>query len=384
MGMARTFFYRKKPVPDREAVRRIVVFHFGGVGDMILTTPALRSLAEHYPNAKISFVGSHINHFRFLARYPFVKDLKEFNVYPLDSRGVFRTRLWNDIAGIAHYLRKEPIDILINLHNPFLIDWWFIEFLVIVLVKPLFSVGVNPCYLRQSIYDLWISELELQGKHYKDFFLEVVGLLGVPTEHKDTEFPVMESDHVSAGEIIKNQGFALENLICLHPSGQESRRWPAEKFKELSLKLGCEDRKILVLGTAADTDLSRIICHDNPYAKSLAGQTTLAQTAAIMKRCRLFVGNDSGPFHLAVAVGTPAVALIGGGPLSFHLYSGKDVKIIKKSVPCAPCDVRVCPNMHCMNDISVEEVETACREMLEKSSRQGKPPINHASASSHR
>ena len=375
MGSLRRLSDKGNLRPAPGTIRRIVVFHFGGVGDMILTTPALRALAKHYPNAKISFVGSHINHFQFLTRFPFIEDLKVFNIYPLDIRGVFHAGLWRSIAEIVRYLRREPIDILINLHNPFLIDWWFLEFLVIALARPRISAGINPSFMKGSIYDIWISESTLVGKHYKDFFLEVVGLLGVPAEQKDTEFPITEADHLSAGVIIKDLGLVPKELICLHPSGQESRRWPAEKFRELSLKFGREGREFLVIGTAADTDLSRIICQDNPHATSLVGQTTLTQTAAIIQRCRLFIGNDSGPFHLAVAVGTPSVALIGGGPLSFHLYSGNGVKIIKNSVPCAPCRVRVCPDMQCMDNISVEDVVNACRHMLEESSGRDVPNL---------
>lgn len=99
---------------------------------------------------------------------------------------------------------------------------------------------------------------------------------------------------------------------------------------------------------------------------SLAGRATLLEFAAVLKRCAVFIGNDTGAMHIAAAVGTPVVGLFGpSNPMEWG-PRGKNVKTIYKGVDCRACFHPTCQRgeQNCMKQISVEEVFRAVREMM--------------------
>jgi len=366
-----TLDQRKKHLPRIDEVRTIAVFHFGGIGDMIVTTPAIRALANKYRKAKITFICSNLNHCMFFKEFPFILDLKAFNVYALDSEALFRFSFWRELRDIIKYLRSKQIDLLINFHHPFLIDWYLIEFLVVALSRSKYSIGANPYFLqRQSIYNRWLSESNLEGKHYKDFFLDIVELLGIVPENSDTEFPLSEEDRLFAESFIREKSLKSKILVSVHPGSSEPNKiWPIARYKQLCHDLINRGRKVILIGSSADQRLGEMISRDNPRVLNLIGKTSISQTAAIIERCSVFIGNDSGPFHISIAVRTPTIGLIGGGYPRFHLYSREDIQVIRKPVSCAPCRNCHCEDKHCMTRITVGEVLEAAETMLSKSKK---------------
>ena len=355
-------------VPVAEDVKHIVVVHFGGIGDTVLTTPALVALAEHYREARISFVGSNIHHCSFLGNFPFINEVKVFNIYPLDARGFVRPSFWKAVSAVVDELKKQPIDLLVNFHSPYLIDWFFIEFLIIYLSKPRFSAGINPYFMKEvSVYDRWVSEDDLEGKHDKDFFADIIEKMDIPVRNRETVFPLTEEDKRLADSFIRDLKLRQDELVCLHPgSTAPSNQWPIERYRSLIAELGRRGLSFIVIGALDEKHIVDAVCRDNPYALNLAGRTTVAQAAALIEKSALFIGSDSGPLHMAVAVGTPSIGLIGGGHPRFHLYSRENVRIIKKPVYCAPCRNWICAQKDCIDRIEVDDVIQASDELLQR------------------
>ncbi|MCX5835245.1 MAG: glycosyltransferase family 9 protein [Deltaproteobacteria bacterium] len=353
-------------VPAAGDVKRIVAFHFGGIGDTVLTTPALVALAGYYRDARISFIGSNMSHCSFLGNFPFVDEVKAFNIYALDSRRLIRPSCRKTLSTIVDDLRREPVDLFINFHSPYLIDWFFIEFLIVCLVRPRFSAGINPYFLKGvSVYDRWVSEDDLEGKHDKDFFADIVERLGIPVRNRETNFPVTEEDRRFADNFVRDLRLRGDRLVCLHPGGTAAcNHWPVERYRRLTADLGRRGLKFIVIGAPDEAHLVEAICKDNPYALNFPGRTTLTQSAALIEKSALFIGSDSGPFHVAVAVRTPAIGIIGGGHPRFHLYCREDIRVIKKNVSCAPCRNWDCSEKDCIRCIEVDDVIRASVELL--------------------
>lgn len=368
MSVICSFAHGKKHAPKNEKIERIVVFHFGGIGDIILTTPALRALANKNKKVKISFICSNLSNSMFLTKFPFISDVRAFNVYALDFKEVLKFFFWRELRSIIRYLHSKPIDLLINFHNPILIDWFFIEFIVVALSRAKYSIGANPLFLKgRSIYNRWVSESKLEGKHYKDFFLDIVELLGIVAENRDTEFPLSEEDKLFAETFIRKYNLESKILICIHPGSNEPNKiWPVERYRQLCINLTNNERKVILIGSSVDYMIGEVISKENENVFNLIGKTSISQTGALLERCSLFIGNDSGPFHISVAVKTPSIGLIGGGYPRFHLYSRDDIQIIKKEVSCAPCRNWDCEEKHCMTQIEVTEVLKAAEDMLNK------------------
>jgi len=363
-----SFNPRKKYAPKDKEIKRIVVFHFGGIGDMILTTPALRALANKYKKAEISFICSNLNNSMFLTKFPFILDVRAFNVYALDSKGFLKCFFWLELWDIIRYLHSKPIDLLVNLHHPFLIDWYLIEFVVVALSRAKYSIGANPHFLKtRSIYGKWISESDLKGKHYKDFFLDIVELLKIVAENRDTEFPLSEEDKLFAETFVREHNLESKILVSIHPGSSEPNKlWPAERYRQLCINLTHNERKVLLVGSKEDFMIGEMISKRNPNVFNLIGKTNISQTAALIEKCSVFIGNDSGPFHISIGVKTPTIGLIGPGYPRFHLYSRDDIQVVKKEVSCAPCRNLNCKDKYCMKQIKVEEVFRATEDMLNR------------------
>jgi ADP-heptose:LPS heptosyltransferase len=366
-----TAIRRNNKPPDPRLTKEIVVFQFGGIGDMIIMTAALRALAQRFKKANISIVCSVFHHARDLLRYPYVKDLNTFRIYALDSKGILNISFWKEIYRTIKKLRSNHIDLLVNFHNPKLIDWFLIEFTVIAASGAKYTMGSNPWFMNtQSIYDKWISESELNGKHYKDFFLQIVEPLGIKPKDYETDFPLLRKDRDFAENLMRRHHLYSDRLVCIHPSSSEEiRRWPREKFREVCKRLGHKNINVVLIGSKSDRVLVEYIARDISSVISLSGQVTIGQSAAVIRKSAVFIGNDSGPFHLAIAVKTPAVGIIGGGLPEYHLYRREDIRIIKKETQCAPCRNSACRHKTCLEAITVDEVLQATADLSERSKR---------------
>jgi heptosyltransferase-2 len=160
-------------------------------------------------------------------------------------------------------------------------------------------------------------------------------------------------------------------LVGLAPGAAfgPAKRWLPERFGGLADRLiGALNADVLIFGSAAERPLAEKIASTMKHTPAIAaGETSLRQLLALMARCRLIVANDSGPMHLAAALGIPLVAIFGStderatGPL------GSRVRIVKRGVECSPCGRRECPiDFRCMRDLSVEEVFRATLELVKR------------------
>ena len=171
--------------------------------------------------------------------------------------------------------------------------------------------------------------------------------------------------------------FGLEKITApifgLNPGAEygPAKRWPAEKFiaaaKEIQQQTNCI---WLMFGGKNDAAITSQIVSQLPSANShllnLAGQTSLRELMALLKLCRVLLTNDTGPMHVAAALGTPVVVPFGSTSpeLTGPIFSPV-AKILKSDAPCSPCFLRECPiDFRCMNDITVERVVEAVLRVI--------------------
>jgi heptosyltransferase-2 len=181
---------------------------------------------------------------------------------------------------------------------------------------------------------------------------------------------VSEPDRAAARELLGRQGAGPAGpVIGLNPGAAYggAKRWPAERFAAVADALASQyDARVLIFGSAGELALAhQVASHMTTRPMILAGKTTLGQLMGLIEHCGLFITNDSGPMHLAAALGVPQLAIFGStseqatGPLSDR------ARIIKHPVECNPCFLRECPtDFRCMLEISVNEVVEAARAQL--------------------
>ena len=174
------------------------------------------------------------------------------------------------------------------------------------------------------------------------------------------------------------QKFGLENIsqpiFGLNPGAEygPAKRWPVEKFIAAAKKIQEQTNCVwLILGGKSDAELAGRIAaeihHSSFIIHNLSGQTTLRELMALLKLCRVVLTNDTGPMHVAAALGTPVVVpfcstspkLTGPG-----LPGDTKHKLLKSDAPCSPCFLRECPiDFRCMNGISANRVLEAVMQI---------------------
>jgi heptosyltransferase-1 len=159
-------------------------------------------------------------------------------------------------------------------------------------------------------------------------------------------------------------GTRSQDMVCvIHPAARwTTKRWPAERFASLADRLVAEQgwRVILVAGPNEREQVAAVTALMRRPHRDLSGHTSLPQLTALLRRAALLVTNDSGPMHLAVAVGTPVVALFGPtDPRAVGPYGSGHV-ILRKEIDCSSCTRQRCVKaLACLTAITVEDVLSA-------------------------
>ncbi|HVB39912.1 MAG TPA: lipopolysaccharide heptosyltransferase II [Terriglobales bacterium] len=162
-------------------------------------------------------------------------------------------------------------------------------------------------------------------------------------------------------------------VVALHVGASfgTAKRWLPERFAELAASLAGDGAQVVLVGGEAEREVGRNVrmLAARPFQiKNLAGETSLPSLAALLSAVDLLVANDSGPMHLAAAVGTPVVALFGStnDRETYPLTAAGKLRLLKvPGIECSPCKLRECPIDHrCMTRMSVAEVLAAARAVL--------------------
>ncbi len=320
--------------------RNILVIKPGAVGDMLQMTPLFRALKRHGPSSRTTLIvgsGSTASLFR--------NDPAVDAVIVYDRAGASLLALWNE-------LRKERFDLVLNFQRSNLRTW--------VLASAAF-----PC--RVLVY----RRARNRTVHAVVNYLETLAPLGIPADDMALKLSLDEESRSFAGDLFRSQGLADGPVIALNPGATHAvNRWPTRLFAALADRIQRDlGAHALVVGGPDDIALAEEIisqCETRPF--SLAGRSTLLQLGAVLERCAALVSGDTGPMHLATAVGTPVIALFGAADPARTGPVGAGHRIIRaKDLACAPCRSRTCSNrvpLECMEKIGVDEVLAAVEAVV--------------------
>ena len=152
-----------------------------------------------------------------------------------------------------------------------------------------------------------------------------------------------------------------QRSVILHPfAGTKAKQWGVNKFQELIDRLRKLNWNIFVVGTENDAGN-----YNGVY--DMRGRFTLSQLAFFIKHVGFFIGLDSGPANIAVALDVPTVVVCSGTNIPEHwIFNGENVKLVYRNVDCKPCELTICPKdkHYCMEDIGVEEVMNEVDRLL--------------------
>lgn len=354
---------RNPPGPD--SVRRIVVLQMSGIGDLLLITPALRALHRLYPGARIDLVTQKLAHAALLLRLPYVGRGCEFPLFDLRLKRLWSPGFWRELDEPIAFLREEPCDLYVSFHHTWLLQWYLLELWVAARSGARFTVGIRPDSLgERGVFDRSLPESLLADRHYRPFFLDVVGLLGEAGRDLATECPLEPAEVEAARGEIRRRLPGRRKVLCLHVGASHAaQRWPLDRFQELARRCEKDGQGILLVGSREERRLTDQVAAVLPEGAvwNAAGETSVVQMAALIAASDAFIGNDSGPMHVAIALRRPTVGLIGPGAPRYHRYEPGEAVMLRNPVSF---DIRHEKNAAYPWRITVDDVYAQARALV--------------------
>lgn len=350
------FFKTKTSSIPWGSVRRIAVLRLDHLGDVLMALPTLEALREALPKVQIDFwVG------------PWSQGAAEMagqanRVVVFEAPWFSRPRkrgTWQGCKALSCLLREGKYDVVIDLRGDFR------HILAMWMAKIPFRVGQT---LTGGGFLLTHPVPHNHALHEVEQGLEILRRIGIEPKPKNP-WPALNPspENIEEASKIKKALGLQKPLVAVHAmASTPAKRWPEEKWAQLLDALPPTFDIVLVGGGADQAALEEIIRKCRRKAASTAGMMSLPVLAAFLKECRLFIGVDSGPAHMAAAVGTPVISLYSGTNLADQWAPrGPQVTVLQKKTPCSPCELRDCPiGNECMKKIEVNEIVEAAKNYL--------------------
>jgi heptosyltransferase-2 len=331
--------------------KRILVVRTDRIGDVLLSTPAIKVLRDHFPNSYIAAMVT-----------SYTRELVDKNpcldeVMVLDKAGRHRG-LWATLK-LASLIHRKKFDVALILHPT--VRTHLLCFLA--------GIRERIGYDRKAPYFLTtrLSHKKQEGlKHEAAYVLEMLESLGITDASVGPlTMEIPQAAELAVTNALREAGLKnTDRLVVVNPAAScPSKRWSQKKFADLIDRIMKHyPVKVILIADDAHREISEELIaqvHQRPI--DMTGRFSLSQLASLLKRSELCVSNDSGPVHLSVAVGTPVISIFsrnqaGLGPRRWGPLGPRDV-VLHKQMDCAPCRAHACRNhFECLESITVEEV----------------------------
>jgi len=335
---------------DIKNYKKILIIKPSALGDIVHTLPFLGALHQRFPDSEIHWVVAKGLH-RFLEGHPMISKL-----WVMDKDAWKRIpRLHRSIPEMVRFgraLAAEDFDVSIDLSG--LLRSGLITWAAGAREKLGFSDSDegSPFFYNRKIPGG-------DSIHAIDRYLKLAALMGCDisrVEHPMPPFP----------EVVPLFFSLPENYCIIAPSaGKEANRWPADRFGKLAAGL---PMKSVIISNRADAPIvNEVVGASTGRAISMAGRTGLKELITLISGARFFISNDTGPMHIAAALGIPVFALFGpANPVRTGPY-GTLHTVIHKDLDCSPCyRQKPCSHWSCMEELSVAEVRASILSFIDR------------------
>jgi ADP-heptose:LPS heptosyltransferase len=349
---------RYEPIAD---VRRIAVLRANAIGDFLFALPALESLRAAYPSAEVVLLGR-AWHADFLAGRPGPVD-RVVVVPPCQGINETPDRPEDpeEVQSFFARMRAERFDLALQLHGGGRYSNPFVRRLGARLSAGLKTPDAEPL-------DRWAPYVYFQPEILR--YLEAVSLVGAAPVTLEPRLAVTPRDMAEANRVLPD---SPRPLAVLHSGASDpQRRWPAEKFALVGDALVRAGARVVVTGTGEERAVVRAVCSAmRTKGEDLSGRVSLGGLAGLLTRCVVMVANDTGPLHLAAAVGAATVGVYWCFNLanSCELTRARHRPFAAWRLVCPECG-RNCLGGNCghpvsfVADVPAEEVTAAALELL--------------------
>lgn len=359
---------------SKDNAAKILIINPFGIGDVLFTTPVIKTIKITWPEASISYwCNQRVS--SLFKNNPYID--KIFALSRGDLKQLYQKSKLEGIRqflNLLYQIKKEQYDLTID----FSLDYRYTLISKLLGIKK--RIGFN--YKKRGM--LLTHRLDITGysaKHVVEYYLDLLRFLHLPPKNRNLDLFISEADKEYAQNRLS--GLAInkgELIIGIAPGAGASwgadaklKHWPAVNFAELAEKItNTLNGKVILLGDSSEQPIASQIINNKII--NLTGKTDLTQLIAIISRLDILITNDGGPLHIAAAAGRKTVSLF--GPVDERVYGPYPMDsqqhiVIKSDISCRPCyqkfKMPVCmKNRECINSISVEQVFAAVEKLLYK------------------
>ena len=345
---------------------KILIVKLSAIGDVIHTLPSLNAIRKHYPDAHITWLieeaaSSLVIGHEALDRV-IISKRKQW------IKKIFGQSCLKNIKEAYQFikeLRDTEYDLIIDFQG------LLKSAVLIALARGKRKIGFDKGMEHMEHSYIFLNERippVNMDNHALLRSLMLINALGIKSKEIEYKIPVSDYTRNITNELLERHGIKGAGLfVAINPVAKwETKLWDNRKFALLADRL-IEKYNASVIFTGSQSDKStikNIMSFMSKKAVNLAGKTTLKKLAALYEKTRFVISTDTGPMHMAAAVGTPVIALFGPtapwrtGPF------GSEHKILRSGPDCSPCFKRQCNTIDCMKQISVEQVLDAANSIL--------------------
>ncbi len=351
------FLFYSKKIKDRERIKKILIVKTDYLGDLAVATGVFSSLRESFPEAETVLL----------------TNSQMASVFSgdgnLDGVIVYDPKFFCKRAGksyslvknlpLLRELRREGFDLIVDLSSDL-----FTILLALSYIFRAYRAERDTLRTKDTLKKYWTLLLggvrrDIKMGHEVSRNCQILEKVGVERSNAGLYFPLRTENREEAKRFAETHG--LDAFVVLQPGSYwEIRRWAPEKFARLADEI--IDRynlQVVLCGNGAEAGLlRRIKIFMRGRAIIQAGELSLVGFAALIEQAQLFVGNDSGPTHVAAALGVPTVALMGTADIERYRPYGPNSEICYRPVRCGPCYAGDCymPENICLQPVEVDQV----------------------------
>ncbi len=302
-----------------ERFKNILITKPSSLGDIVLALPALRALRMSFPEAKISWL-IRPEFAQLIENHPHLDEIITFD-RKLLARAWFHPSAFGALMSLIRKLRRSKFDIVFDFQGLF---------------RTASLAWLSGCKTRfgkatarefATIFYTHKIIHYIENIHVVDYYMKIIQTAGASDFGVEFVFPQNPGAEDSVGKLLTSYGIQDNYAVLISGSVHQDKCWPPERFAQLADMISSQyGLSIVATGSVSEAKIvEKVKENSNVTIVSLAGQTSLSQLVALLKRAKLVVSNDTGPGHIAAALGVPLVMMFGrANPIMLEPYRRKD------------------------------------------------------------
>ena len=327
-------------------IRKILIIRNDGIGDLLNSTPAIAMLRQNYVDAEITVLVQPLN-------APILMGNSDVDRILIFDRANEHRRL-RDRLQFYRSLRRERYDLAIAMRTA---SWCnFAAFLS----GAKYRLRRYQKRFKSTLTHPWRGRYKKGKSHEVNRNFDLIELICDGTRHQRLVLNLLDDEIGGARQLLTEWGIAPNDfLVGIHPGGSSfDKRWPEENYAQVADALVREyGAKILILRGPDEAELERNLQNAMQSEPIVHPPRSIRELAALIARCRLFVCNDSGPMHIAAALGVRTVAIFGPTDHVAWRPLSDESTIVRRDMPCWPCSAHNCKiGWECTKKLAVDTV----------------------------